>query len=82
MILLMIQMNVAVYVNTLSVTRELIGKMNFNDELEAVSFLEKNGISVSTEQCIFLPKKSIYENDIHETIDFLIDVYSYTLHYI
>ena len=57
-------------------------KMNFNDELEAVNFLEKNGIIVSTEQCIFLPKKNIYEDSIHETIDYLIDVWEYTLNYV
>jgi hypothetical protein len=56
--------------------------MSFNDELEAVNFLEKQGINVSTEQCIFLPKKNTYEDDVHETIDYLIDVWSYTLHYI
>ena len=56
--------------------------MNFNDELEAVSFLEKQGITVSTEQCIFLPKKNTYEDEVHETIDYLIDIWDYTLHYI
>ena len=62
--------------------RNLFGKMNFNDELEAVSFLEKQGITVSTEQCIFLPKKNTYEDEVHETIDYLIDIWDYTLHYI
>ena len=56
--------------------------MNFNDELEAVSFLEKAGIVVSTEQCIFLPKKNVYEEEVHETIDYLIDRWNYTLNYI
>ena len=62
--------------------RNLFGKMNFNDELEAVSFLEKQGITVSTEQCIFLPKKNTYEDEVHETIDYLIDLWEYTLKYI
>ena len=62
--------------------RNLFGKMNFNDELEAVSFLEKQGITVSTEQCIFLPKKNTYEDEVHETIDYLIDIWEYTLKYI
>jgi hypothetical protein len=56
--------------------------MNFKDELEAVSFLEKQGIIVSSEQCIFLPKRNIYGDDIHETIDYLIDACEYTLNYI
>ncbi len=56
--------------------------MNFKDELEAISFLEKQGITVSTEQCIFLPKKNIYDDTVHETIDYLIDIQEYTLHYI
>jgi hypothetical protein len=56
--------------------------MNFNDELEAVSFLEKQGITVSTEQCIFLPRKNTYEDEVHETIDYLIDVWYYSLNYI
>jgi hypothetical protein len=56
--------------------------MNFNDELEAVSFLEKQGITVSTEQCIFLPRKKTYEDAVHETIDYLIDVWDYSLNYI
>lgn len=56
--------------------------MNFNDELEAVGFLETQGITVSTEQCIFLPKKNTYEDEVHEIIDYLIDVRDYTLHYI
>jgi hypothetical protein len=56
--------------------------MNFNDELEAVGFIEKQGITVSTEQCIFLPKKNTYGDEVHETIDYLIDVWDYTLHYI
>jgi hypothetical protein len=56
--------------------------MKFNDELEAVSFLEKQGITVSTEQYIFLPKRNTYEEDVHETIDYLIDVWDYILNYI
>ena len=56
--------------------------MNFNDELEAVSFVEKHGIIVSTEQCIFLPKKNVYNDDVHETIDYLINIWDYTLTYI
>ena len=56
--------------------------MNFNDELEAVSFLEKQDITVSTEQCIFLPKKNTYDEQVHETIDYLIDIWDYTLNYI
>lgn len=60
----------------------LCGKMNFNDELEAVNFLENRGITVSTEQCIFLPRKNTYEDDVHETIDYLIDVWEYSLNYI
>jgi hypothetical protein len=60
----------------------LRGKMNFNDELEAVSFLEKQGITVSTEQCIFLPRKNTYVDEVHETIDYLIDVWDYSLNYI
>jgi hypothetical protein len=56
--------------------------MNFNDELEAVTFLEKQGIIVSTEQCIFLPKKNTYEDAVHETIDYLLDVWDYTLNYV
>ena len=62
--------------------RNLFGKMNFNDELEAVGFLEKQGITVSTEQCIFLPKKNTYGDEVHETIDYLIDIWEYTLKYI
>lgn len=56
--------------------------MNYNDELEAVRILEKEGITVTTEQIIFLPKKNIYEDSIHETIDYLIDVKGYSLSYI
>ena len=60
----------------------LFGKMNFNDELEAVSFLEKKGITVTVEQIIFLPRKNVYEDSVHETIDYLIDVKGYSLSYI
>ena len=60
----------------------LFGRMNFNDEFEAVSFLERQGITVSTEQCIFLPKKNTYEDEVHETIDYLIEVWEYNLNYI
>ena len=56
--------------------------MNFNDELEAVSFLEKQGITVTVEQVIFLPRKNIYDDNVHETIDYLIDVKGYSLSYI
>jgi hypothetical protein len=55
--------------------------MNFNDELEAVSFLERQGIIVSAEQCIFLPRKNVYEDIVHETIDYLIEIHDYQLNY-
>ena len=65
-----------------SLHHNLFGKMNFNDELEAVSFLEKQGITVTVEQVIFLPRKNIYDDSVHETIDYLIDVKGYSLSYI
>lgn len=56
--------------------------MNFNDELEAINFLEKNGILVSIERDIMLPKRNTYEEDVHETIDYLIEEHGFNLAYI
>jgi hypothetical protein len=56
--------------------------MNFNNKKEAIDFLETVEISVSIEDDILIPKKKLFEDDVHDAIDYLIDECGFGIKYI
>jgi hypothetical protein len=60
----------------------IVAKMNFNNKKEAIDFLETVEISVSSEDDILIPKKKLFEDDVHDAIDYLIDECGFGIKYI
>jgi hypothetical protein len=56
--------------------------MNFNNKKEAIDFLETVEIFVSSEDNILIPKKKLFEDDVHDAIDYLIDECDFGIKYI
>jgi hypothetical protein len=57
-------------------------KLIIDDELEAIKFLEAEGIVVTIEKDIFLPKYRVYDDAVYETIDYLITIWDHIVSYI
>jgi hypothetical protein len=56
--------------------------MHFNNSKEAIDFLETVEIYVSSEDDILMPKKKLFEDDVHNAIDYLIDECGFGIKYI
>ena len=56
--------------------------MNFKNKKEAIDFLETVEISVSDGSDILLPKKKLFDDEVHDAIDYLIDECDFGIKYI
>lgn len=56
--------------------------MNFNDETEAINFLESFGIFISDSYDILLPKKKLFDDEVHNAVDYLIDEWDFGIKYV
>ena len=56
--------------------------MNFKNKKEAIDFLDSFEIFISDANDILLPRKKLFEDDVHDAIDYLIDECDFGIKYI
>jgi len=56
--------------------------MSFKNKKEAITFLESFEVFVSDGNDIFLPKKKLFDDEVHDAIDYLIDECGFGIKYI
>ena len=60
----------------------MLKAMNFKNKKEAIDFLDSFEIFISDANDILLPKKKLFDDEVHEAIDYLIDECDFGIKYI
>ena len=56
--------------------------MNFQNETEAIDFLEQHGINISAEMVILFPKKNEFIDEVHDAIEYLMSEWDFGFNYV